>query len=365
MPTRLALRVMAGRWIWLVLHLFAVMSGAGCRSIVEYTARDLPPEIRSLSDRGPKNVDLSRIARQSISANVIYPGDVLDVTIASGAETTPPQPVPIRVDDQGNVELPLVGSVTVGGLSLTDAEGAIQQAGIEKRIYRRPQVTVLMRERRTIQVRVIGAVTKPGIYELPAAGSDLLAAIVAAGGLTDEAGTQVEVRHPNGLQAAKTAQSSGVMLASFEDGERPQRTVRIDLQETGRRSPAELEVEDGSVVMVMPKTMKSISVIGLVRRPGNYELPKDEPLRVLDALALAGDRTLSIANKIHVIRQVPDRDQPVVIGVSIRKAKASSAENLVLAPGDVISVEETPVTFIVDTIRGFIRFGFSSAIPGV
>jgi polysaccharide export outer membrane protein len=66
-----------------------------------------------------------------------------------------------------------------------------------------------------------------------------------------------------------------------------------------------------------------------------------------------------------VIRQVPDRDQPVVIGVSIRKAKASSAENLVLAPGDVISVEETPVTFIVDTIRGFIRFGFSSAIPGV
>jgi hypothetical protein len=36
-----------------------------------------------------------------------------------------------------------------------------------------------------------------------------------------------------------------------------------------------------------------------------------------------------------------------------------------LAPGDVVSVEETPLTFTVGTIQSFVRFGFSSAIPGL
>ena len=79
---------------------------------------------------------------------------------------------------------------------------------------------------------------------------------------------------------------------------------------------------------------------------------------------MAGGRKLSIADKVHVIRQVPNQQEPVVINASVSSAKRDTSSNIRLAAGDVISVEETPTTFVVGTIREFIRFGFSSSIPG-
>ena len=142
--------------------------------------------------------------------------------------------------------------------------------------------------------------------------------------------------------------------------------MRVDLaNDVAVTSELDLHVEDGSVVVVLEKTKQSVSVIGLVQRPGNYELPTDETLRVLDAIALAGGLRVSVANRVRVIRRVPDREDPVVVDVSLRTAKRDGQENLVLAAGDVVSVEETPTTFLVETIRGFLRFGFTSAIPGI
>ena len=111
-----------------------------------------------------------------------------------------------------------------------------------------------------------------------------------------------------------------------------------------------------SVVVVLEKAQQSVSVIGLVQRPGNYELPTDETLRLLDAIALAGGLRVSVANRVQVIRRVPDREEPVVIQASLRTAKRDGQENLVLAAGDIVSVEETPTTFVVETIRGFLGF---------
>jgi hypothetical protein len=65
-----------------------------------------------------------------------------------------------------------------------------------------------------------------------------------------------------------------------------------------------------------------------------------------------------------VIRQIPNRAEPVVIEASIREAKQDGPANIRLAAGDVVSVEETAVTFLVGTVREFVRFGFTSAIPG-
>jgi polysaccharide export outer membrane protein len=264
--------------------------------------------------------------------------------------------------------LPLVGAVEVAGVSLTEAEQRIREVSIERQIYQRPHVSVLMLKRRTIAVRVVGAVKTPGVYNLTAAGSDLLAALVAAGGLSDEAGTLIEIRHPNApATSASTAGPDGVALASFSpQQDLPPRTARIDLGEVARGQwPSDLHVEDGTVVMVMERENRSVSVIGLVRRPDSYELPADETLTLLDALALAGGPTVSVADKVRVIRHPEGAEDPVTIAVSIRRAKRRGKENLVLAPGDVVVVEETATTVVVDTIRGFIRFGFTSAIPGL
>ena len=73
---------------------------------------------------------------------------------------------------------------------------------------------------------------------------------------------------------------------------------------------------------------------------------------------------MEIADRVKVIRTIPGTGEFVTIGASVRRAKQDSQANLVLSSNDVVSVEETPVTFAVQTIRSFVRFGFSSAVPG-
>jgi polysaccharide export outer membrane protein len=345
-----------------------LLAASGCRSVADFEAADLPRELRALASPSSRRIDLSAIASHSINQDLIYPGDVLEVTLGTGLEERAPQTWPLRVADDGTIQAPLVGDVHVAGLTLTDAEQQIRQASIARQIYRQPQVSVLMKRRKTIEVRVLGAVQTPGVYQLPAAGSDLLAALISAGGLSDEAGTQIEIRHPNSTAAAGMPPNrDGVALAAFvASPEMPARTVRLDLVEVAQNSStADLHVEDGTVVMVMERPRRTVSVIGLVRRPDSYELPADESLRLLDALALAGGPTVSVADKVLVIRHPPDRDDPVSIAVSIRAAKRDGNEDLVLAPGDVVVVRETPSTVVVETLRSFIRFGFTSAVPGL
>lgn len=359
---------MSPTWFPITL-MMAGLAFAGCRSMVDYRAADLPPELRSTALPSPRQIDLTAIARHAISQDRIYPGDILEVSLATGLEEQEPQSWPLRVDVDGSVDVPLVGRVPVAGLELVEAERNIREASIDREIYRRPHVAVVMKQRRTIQVRVVGEVETPGVVQVPAAGSDLLSALVAAGGLTEDAGNEIEIRHPNrapeGL--AQNVVGGEVALASFLDSpESPPRVVRLDLAELQRgEAPADLHVEDGSVVMVRKRQQQSVSIIGLVRRPDNYDLPEDESLRLLDALALAGGPTVSVADKVRVIRHPPDKEDPITIAVSVKRAKRLGKENLVLAPGDIVVVEETPVTMMVETIRGFIRFGFTSAIPGL
>lgn len=349
------------RWVGLICLLLS-----GCRSLADYRAAELPAELRMTESEAPGQVDLSAIARRTLNADIIYPGDLLEVSVATGIEEREPNRWPLRVQDDGNVEVPLVGDVHVAGLALTEAEVAIREASIEREVYRKPHVAVVMRQRRMVHVRVMGAVKTPGVHPLPAAGGDLLAAIVAAGGLAENAGTEIEIRHPNSNELVDDrAENQGVRLASFvETADTPARVVTVDLADREQlAAEPDLHVEDGTVVVVHERNKRSISVIGLVQRPNTYELPLDEPVRVLDALALAGGPTNSLADRVRVIRQSADREEPVTIAVSIREAKRTGKENLVLGPGDVVEVQETPATFVVETIRGFIRFGFTSALP--
>ncbi|MCA9212354.1 MAG: polysaccharide biosynthesis/export family protein [Planctomycetales bacterium] len=340
---------------------------AGCRSAADFQAASLPDQYRAQLVENIDDVDLTQLASRSIATNTIYPGDVLDVTIASGLETAAPAALPMRVNSAGQVIVPLVGAVNVAGFTLTEAEREIAVQSIHRGIYKNPHVTAVMRERSKINVRVVGAVMNPGVYELPAVGSDVLSAMVAAGGPSELAGSVVEVRHPNGVEnaAMNRGTESAVQLASFSVPDRPERLSRIELANIQQASKQELVVEDGTIVMVMPKAPQAITVIGNVRRAGSYEIPPGQQVRVLDAIAMAGDRTISVADKVRVIRRVEEQNDPIVIDVSIRKAKVDGDENLLITPGDIVSVEDTATTMITQTVRSFLRFGFTSAVPGL
>lgn len=344
-------------------------AAAGCQSHC-YNASSLPPDLAAAPTTDVHRLDLSFMAQRSASSESIQPGDLLSVTIAHGAEEDEPATYPLRVDERGIVELPLIGNVPVAGLEPVGAEAAIRRASIERGIYVRPAVSVVMETRRSNQVTVLGAVETPGTYPLPAAESNLLASLVAAGGLTEDADTIVEVRQAQQgtatlpLQGPSGPSDGSAVPAAFESAAGvAASTRRIDLAKVAP-GQADYRLGDGAVVTVMARPPQTVQVIGLVNRPDQFDIPPGQDVRLLDALALAGGRTLQVADKVRVIRNLPDRSEPAVITASVRGAKSNGGENIRLAPGDVVSVEETPLTFTLEMLRSFMRFGFSSAMPG-
>ncbi len=341
---------------------------AGCHTAT-YHATNLPPFLQAESPLGREDFDLSRLSGPPARNDVIRPGDQILVSIATGLENVKPVVWAIHVSRVGFVDVPIVGPVQVAGRTFHDAEQVIRVASIERGHYVAPTISVALEKRRTNLVTVLGEVNKPGTHELPATGSDLLAALAAAEGLTGDADTVIDVWHPVNEGAPGELESSwqqGAQQASYQaatEGSVRSDYRHIDLASAGE-GQAEHVVWDGTVVKVRARPPRTVQVIGLVKKPDQFEIPVDEEMRLLDAIAKAGGRTLQIADKVRVIRRVPESDESVTIASSVREAKRGGDANLRLAAGDVVSVEQTPATFVVDTLKSFIRFGFSSGVPG-
>ncbi|NOX53114.1 MAG: hypothetical protein GXP27_01475 [Planctomycetes bacterium] len=367
LSARVANPALVDRWICSVcLALFLVLV-SGCAT-VHYRASTLPPELQAPPVENPQVVDLSRLAMTPPSSQLIDRGDVLEVTITAGLGKDDTFTFPVRVNDNGEADLPFVGSVALAGLELEAAEAAIAAACIRQQLYRDPHVTVTMKQQRVNRVTVVGAVKKPGIYSLPRGSSDLLAALVAAGGLADDAGTDVEIRQPNRADPVPNpvadAGRSGVVQAGYSATQATHsgaQTLRVNLVSAAKAGSGGYYVQDGAVVMVERRDPQPIHVMGLVKNPGRYEFPVAEELRMLDAIALAGGVKSTVANKVFIIRRMTPTSEPVLIQASIRKAKRDGSENLRLMPGDVVSVEQTPATILLDAIN-VIRFAIGASV---
>ena len=356
----------------MLLASVGLLLAGGCARGV-YRAHQLPVELEPPTVADVHRLDLSRLAGAATGADVIVSGDVLEVSIASGYQDGELQKTPVRVGEDGWANLLLVGRVELAGLEIEQAEQAIAAAAVARGVFRNPQVTAVVAKRKANRITVVGAVKEPGVYELPRASSGLLDAIVAAGGLDADAARFVEIRRPGrkvgpqifrrGEQTASDPRHQNISLKAAAGGQRQPRSQRIDLVSAVQQGSGENDIADGDVVMVSRRDTATIKVMGLVNDPGEFEMPRGRDLRVLDAISLAGGRPLQLANKVKVIRNLPGQPEPAVIQLNVNSAKRDGASNLRLAPGDVVSVEETPTTMVLQTLQNFVRFGFSSTVP--
>lgn len=351
------------RALLITATLLGASVGPGCGARA-YRAANLPPEFGAPAPLDLSRINLSGMANQSVSVEVIQPGDVLDVSMVTDYAKLTSSTTPVRVGDDGTVIIPLLGKVIVGGISVEQAEQTINAESIARGMFRNPCITVTMKQCRMRNVTVVGAVNKPGTHELPRGSSSLMAALVAAEGLTKDASTEVEIRHTDSRQIAADMQASpqvadnpetAALLASYQQSSAADATptvTRVDLTAASTGVMKVPELHDGDVVNVVKRTLRPLYVIGLVHKPGEFPYPPNQEIRVLDALALAGGVANPLAEEVILIRQVPGSPEPVRIAVSIQGAK-NGQDNVTLAPGDTISVEQTAATAVVDALKTF------------
>jgi protein involved in polysaccharide export with SLBB domain len=130
---------------------------------------------RTLSE--PTVVDESRIG----------PDDLLEITVFEAPELNRS----LRVSANGEISLQLLGPVKAGGLTPRQLESVLQE--LLRRTYMKDlHVGVFVRELQSHPVSVVGAVKKPGVFQIRGT-KTVLELLSMAEGLADDAGDTVLV----------------------------------------------------------------------------------------------------------------------------------------------------------------------------
>lgn len=239
----------------------------------------------------------------------ISSGDLLEISVYG----VPELKQKTRVDERGSVYMPLIGAVVLSGLTVSEAQAALEKSLVEGGYLRNPSVTVLVVEYATQGASILGEVTKPGIY--PVLGERRLFDLIsAAGGLTDRAGKLITVTRR----------------------ERPKEPINLNLTRDPAQSPeVNIEVQPGDTIVVSKAGL--VYVVGEVGHPSGFVMENNENMTVLQAIAMAnGVTAYSALDAAKLIRR--SSSGPQEIPIPLKKILTAQAADISLQPEDIVFV---------------------------
>lgn len=137
-----------------------------------------------------------------------------------------------RIDARGNVNLKLVGDLYVAGMTVAEAQQAIEKAYRDNRYLRSPQATITIEDYAPREVSISGQVKAPGRYLLPIESTlSIVELVTKAGGLTDIA-----------------KGSSVIVTRTSADGKMTTLTIDVDALIRGRKS----NIRDNTSILLEP-----------------------------------------------------------------------------------------------------------------
>jgi polysaccharide export outer membrane protein len=242
-----------------------------------------------------------------------------------------------RVDQQGNLALPEIGELHVGGETASEARADIQKKLRDDQILKDPQVNLTVIEYAAPEVTLVGEVTIPGKYPLLVP-HPLTEVLALGGGLTAAAGNQVEILHGGGGAPEAVRYSKA----------------------TEPRSAADVMVSPGDTVQV--KRAGIVYVLGAVTRPGGYVMQEDGTLTALEALSMANGTTVQAqVGTIYLLRRNPD-GTAVKIALPLNKMQRGKDADLVLQAADVLYVPVDKIKATLLNATGILAAATSASI---
>ncbi|MFM9913826.1 MAG: SLBB domain-containing protein [Methylophilaceae bacterium] len=254
---------------------------------------------------------------------VLGAGDMVRVTVYGSPDLT----TETRISAAGTLTFPLLGDVSVGGLSTAIAEKKIATNLEEGGFVKQPQVNLVVLQFQSQTVSVLGEVNRPGRYPLdrPSTLTDVLA---MASGVTS-----------NGSEI--------VTVTSLRDG-KPEKH-EYDLREWFDRGQASQNpsVRGDDIIFV---TAREVSVLGQVGRPGKYSVMSGVR-NVGDFLSMAGGIAPTGADTIviSIVREGKMDKREIDVDQLFRSG--DTAANIELRGGDMIYVPRAPLFYIYGEVQ--------------
>lgn len=207
-------------------------------------------------------------------------GDVIRIAVFQNPDLT----LETRVTESGLVSYPLLGSIRLGGQSVTQAEALIAEGLRSGNFVRQPQVTITVVQVRGHQASVLGQVNRPGRFPLESGDMRLTDLLAMAGGTA-----------PNGADV--------VVVTGTRDGQPLRQEVDLPTVFAAGGRDRDLLIRNGDVIWVDRQPL--VYIYGEVQRPGPMRLERS--MTLMQALATGGGLTQRGTEKgIRVHRRAAD-----------------------------------------------------------
>ncbi|MCP9881032.1 SLBB domain-containing protein [Cyanobium sp. Alchichica 3B3-8F6] len=306
-------------------------------------------------------VPLGAVQALADDAYILGPGDVLGLQIFDALELSGN----LDVLNDGSVSLPLIGSVRVVGLTLSQAQQWFST--LMARQLQRPELLLRVVRPRPIRVALVGEVERPGIYSLTTSETaqteggpaltlsglpTVVDAIQKAGGITLNANlrqVQLQRRLPGDAPLYKRARLD--LLALIREGDQQQNPFLFD-GDTIRIGKAEQPVEEAVEVAAANLSPQQIqvNVVGEVVSPGRIQVPASLPL-VQAVLAAGGPRAGRASDSNVELIRINRNGTAARQRFRLNLAQgASNAQNPPLRDGDTVIVNRSGMAVATDTI---------------
>jgi protein involved in polysaccharide export with SLBB domain len=177
-----------------LLALVCLATTSGCFAPFCYSgipACDLPDSFRMPTRSTAPRLNMANLALPTPNEYILGMNDTLEVTIPDLLRRGEINPIQVQITASGEIQLPLVSAVKVGGMNLAQAQKAINDA--YEGVLVNPRAVVRMFQKATVDVVVLGEVTTPGHYPLNKYENDVAHAVAAAAGMTRDADLFIEI----------------------------------------------------------------------------------------------------------------------------------------------------------------------------
>ena len=207
-------------------------------------------------------------------------GDVVRINVYQNPDLA----IETRVTEAGLISYPLLGSIKVGGLSVTATEKLIADGLRSGNFVKQPQVTLVVTQVRGNQASVLGMVNRPGRYPIEVADMRLTDLLAMAGGTAVNGSDMVVV---TGTRDGKPFRAEVDMPSVFATGG------------TGK----DMLINNGDSIWVDRQPL--VYIYGEVQRPGPMRVERG--MTVMQSLATGGGLTQRGTQKgIRIHRRAAD-----------------------------------------------------------
>lgn len=243
---------------------------------------------------------------------------------------------PYRIDEAGEVTLPIVGKIRAAGLTVLEFEAELSRQ--LRKFIREPQVSVLVTQYRSDVVFLVGAFQRPGIHTLPTRRT-LVELLSTTSGLLPNASRRIRVTRQ--LSAGRIPLANAI-----EDPVTQRSSVDINLNRLMEAVNPEEDIILQPLDTITAQRTEMVYVNGEVIRPGAFEMSDRDFFPVTHLLALAGGTNPQAdPQNCRVLRQVLDTTRRAEIPIDLTKVLSGQANDFPILPNDVLVIPRQPGRF--------------------